>query len=144
MVVQCSIFVFGNSAFSTCAIAQIALPSGLKTIGDNAFAGQPLTGIKIPASVTSIGIGAFSACESLASVTFEKVSRLESIGQQAFMQTPITALEIPATVKIEGITCKVTAIAKNAFKNNKKLKKLTSKKVGLRGCRGYLGCSSLD
>ncbi len=92
----------GNSAFSTCAIAQITLPSGLKTIGDNAFAGQPLRGIKIPASVTSIGTGVFSACESLTSVTFEKVSRLESIGQQAFMQTPITALEIPASVKTIG------------------------------------------
>ena len=36
-----------------------------------------------------------------------------------------TSAAIPATVKVNGVSYKVTSIAKNAFKNNKKLKKVT-------------------
>lgn len=36
-----------------------------------------------------------------------------------------TSVTIPAAVKINGITCKVTEISKKAFKDNKKLRKVT-------------------
>lgn len=36
-----------------------------------------------------------------------------------------TSITIPSTVKLKGVTYKVTSIAKNAFINNKKLKKVT-------------------
>lgn len=53
-------------------------------------------------------------------------------------------VSIPATVKIEGITYKVTAIAKNAFKNNKKLTKITiGKNVSTIGKKAFYGCKKL-
>lgn len=36
-----------------------------------------------------------------------------------------TTVSVPATVKIDGVTYKVTSIAKNAFKNNKSIKSVT-------------------
>lgn len=53
-------------------------------------------------------------------------------------------VSIPSTVKIEGITYKVTAIAKNAFKNNKKLTKITiGKNVSTIGKQAFYGCKKL-
>jgi len=51
---------------------------------------------------------------------------------------------IPATVEIDGVTFKVTAIEKNAFKNNKKVKKVTiGKNVTKIGSKAFYGCSKL-
>ncbi len=51
---------------------------------------------------------------------------------------------IPATVKVEGTTYKVTSIAKNAFKNNKKIKKVTiSSNITSIGANAFSGCKSL-
>jgi hypothetical protein len=51
---------------------------------------------------------------------------------------------IPATVKIGGITYKVTSIAKNSFKGNKNLKRLTiEKNVEKIGVRAFYGCKKL-
>ena len=36
-----------------------------------------------------------------------------------------TTVKVPSTVKIDGVTYKVTSVEKNAFKNNKKIKKVT-------------------
>lgn len=55
-----------------------------------------------------------------------------------------TKVVIPATVKIEGITYKVTAIGKNALKNNKKITKLTiGKNVSEIGKKAFYGCKKL-
>ena len=51
---------------------------------------------------------------------------------------------VPATVKVSGVTYKVTSIAKNAFKNNKKLKKVTiGANVTKIGSYAFSGCKSL-
>lgn len=51
---------------------------------------------------------------------------------------------IPATVKVDGVTYKVTSIAKNAFKNNKKLKKVTvGTNITSIGANAFSGCKSL-
>lgn len=51
---------------------------------------------------------------------------------------------IPATIKIKGVTHKVTSIAKNAFKNNKKLTKVTvGKNVTKVGTNAFKGCTKL-
>ncbi len=51
---------------------------------------------------------------------------------------------IPATVKISGKNYKVTSIAKNAFKNNKKLKKVTiGANVNKIGKAAFKGCKNL-
>lgn len=53
-------------------------------------------------------------------------------------------IAIPATVEYKEITFKVTSIKKNAFKNNKKLKKVTiGKNVTKIGANAFAGCKKL-
>ncbi len=55
-----------------------------------------------------------------------------------------TSITIPSTVKANGETYKVTEIAKNAFKNNKKLKSVViGKNVTKIGANAFNGCKSL-
>ena len=55
-----------------------------------------------------------------------------------------TVATIPATIKINDVTYKVTAIAVNAFKANKSLKKVTiGKNVKTIGKNAFLNCSNL-
>ena len=55
-----------------------------------------------------------------------------------------TSVSIPSTIKVGGVTYKVTGIAKNAFKNNKKLKKvIISGNVKSIGAGAFQGCTSL-
>ena len=54
------------------------------------------------------------------------------------------SVTIPDTVTIDKVTYKVTSIAANAFKNNKKLKKVViGKNVTKIGKRAFYGCSKL-
>lgn len=56
----------------------------------------------------------------------------------------VTAVTIPNTVKISGITYKVTAIAPNAFKNCKKLKRITiGKNITTIGAKAFYKCTRL-
>ncbi|MDD6072523.1 MAG: leucine-rich repeat protein [Clostridiales bacterium] len=51
---------------------------------------------------------------------------------------------VPATVTIDGVTYKVTAIAKNAFKNNKKITKIViGNNIVTIGAGAFLGCTKL-
>lgn len=53
-------------------------------------------------------------------------------------------ISIPSTVTINGITYKVTSIAKNAFKNNKALKGITiNENVTKINANAFKGCSNL-
>ena len=53
-------------------------------------------------------------------------------------------ITIPSTVKIDGITYQVTSIAKNAFKNNKNLKKITINcNVTIINANAFNGCTNL-
>lgn len=55
-----------------------------------------------------------------------------------------TSVKIPATVTIDGKTYKVTAVAANAFKGNKKLKTVTiGKNVKSIGKNCFYGCKNL-
>lgn len=54
------------------------------------------------------------------------------------------SVTVPATVKIDGVTYKVTSIANNAFKNNKKLTKIIiGKNVKSIGSRAFSECKNL-
>lgn len=56
----------------------------------------------------------------------------------------IKSITIPATVKVNGVKCKVTAVAANAFKNNKKLTNVTiGKYVTKVGNNAFKGCKKL-
>lgn len=51
---------------------------------------------------------------------------------------------VPNTIKAGGITYKVTSIAPNAFKNNKKLTKVTiGKYITAIGTKAFYGCKKL-
>lgn len=55
-----------------------------------------------------------------------------------------THVVIPDTVTIDGIKYKITSISKNAFKNNKKITKVTiGKNVKTIGSSAFSGCSKL-
>ena len=55
-----------------------------------------------------------------------------------------SSITVPSTVEIAGITYKVTAIAKNAFKNNKNLKKITiNGNVTKINANAFSGCTNL-
>ncbi|MBQ8527347.1 MAG: leucine-rich repeat protein [Lachnospiraceae bacterium] len=55
-----------------------------------------------------------------------------------------TSVTVPATVKIKGVIFKVTAIEKNAFKGNKKIKSVTiGKNVKKIGAGAFSGCTKL-
>lgn len=55
-----------------------------------------------------------------------------------------TDVTIPATITIDGVTFKVTAIEKNAFKKNKNIKSVTiGKNVNKIGSKAFYGCSKL-
>ncbi len=59
-------------------------------------------------------------------------------------KTTYTSITIPATVKIKSVTFKVTDIAANAFKNNKKLKKVTiGDYITVIGTYAFYNCKSL-
>ena len=52
---------------------------------------------------------------------------------------------VPATVTIDGVTYKVTAIAKNAFKNNKKIKKIViGNNIMTIRAGAFGGCTNLN
>lgn len=54
------------------------------------------------------------------------------------------SLSVPSTIKIGGKTYKVTSVAKNALKNNKKLQKITiSGNVSDIGAGAFQGCTAL-
>ena len=56
----------------------------------------------------------------------------------------VASVNIPAEVKIGGVTYKVTSIADYAFKNNKKLKKVTiGKNIAKIGKGAFFGCKNL-
>lgn len=55
-----------------------------------------------------------------------------------------TSAIVPSTVKLDGVTYKVTAIENNAFKNNKKLRKVTiSGSVTSIGSNAFYNCTAL-
>lgn len=55
-----------------------------------------------------------------------------------------SSITIPDTVSVNGVTYKVTSISKNAFKNNKKMKKVTvGKNISKINANTFYGCKNL-
>ena len=73
--------------------------------------------------------------------------KILSNGTVAYVKTNVknpTSASVPTTVKISGKSYKVTEISANAFKNKKKLKKVTiGKNVQKIGNNAFSGCKSL-
>lgn len=75
-----------------------------------------------------------------------KISNVKSntVEYKAPLNNKKATVTVPATVKVSGVTYKVTSIAKNAFKNNKKLKKVTiGANITTIGAHAFAGCKNL-
>lgn len=69
----------------------------------------------------------------------------KTVAYKQFKDPKATKLTIPDTVKIGGKTYKVTSIAAEAFKGNKKLKKVTiGKNIQSIGKEAFYGCRKLS
>lgn len=56
----------------------------------------------------------------------------------------VSNITIPDTVTVDGVVYKVTSVSKNAFKNNKKLKKVTiGKNITKINANAFYGCKNL-
>ena len=72
------------------------------------------------------------------------LSAKENTVEFTAMQKSKTKVTIPSLVKIDGIIYKVTSIAKNAFKNNKNLKKITiGGNITKINANAFSGCANL-
>ncbi len=62
----------------------------------------------------------------------------------ALLSNKVKKASVPTTIKVSGVTYKVTSIAKNAFKNKKKLTTVTiGKNVTKIGAKAFYGCKKL-
>lgn len=109
-------------------------------------------------AVKKIGKDAFKGIKKNAAFVMEKAFSYKNVKYKITKSTTsakmvtatgtskknITTLSIPATVKYNGMSFKVTAINKNAFKNKKKLKSVTvGKNVKVIGANAFLGDAKL-
>ena len=98
---------------------------------------QPEQDAKVPAKGTKLTAKGVSYQVTSAAEKNPTVAYVGSKKQKA-------SVMIPATVKINNVTYKVTSIAANAFKNNKKLKKVViGKNITKIGKKAFYGCSKL-
>lgn len=98
---------------------------------------QPGQDIKVPAKGTKLTAKGASYQVTSAAEKNPTVVYKGSKKQKA-------SVTIPDTVTIDKVTYKVTSIAANAFKNNKKLKKVViGKNVTMIGKKAFYGCSKL-
>ena len=75
-----------------------------------------------------------------------KTYKITAKGKVTFIKSKknIKSVTIPATIKVNGVTCKVTAIAPGLFKNNKKLTSVTiGKNITKVGKNAFKGCRKL-
>ena len=105
---NCIIDIEGQTIISGCQTTVIPTDGSVTKIGDYAFRGQDdLTQIEIPNTIEEIAEYAFSACESLARVTFAENSQLTTIGERAFVYcSSLAEVTIPSSV---------TSIGESAF-----------------------------
>lgn len=116
----------------TCTTCKETKTEAIKATGVAAPVVKPVTdpGTVVKDSATS---GRFVVNSDGATVTYSKPTK-----------TSLKTVSIPTTVKVNGTACKVTAIAANAFKNNKNLTKVT---IGFNitsiGSNAFSGCKKL-
>ena len=80
-------------------------------------------------------------------VTYKVTKSASKNGTVSFVKTNSkgTSITIPATIKYKNVSYKVTAIEKNAFKNNKKVKTVViGKNVNKIGATVFTGCTKLN
>lgn len=128
----------GAKAFYNCKnLAKITFKgTAVKKIGKDAFKG-------IKKNAAFVMKKTFTSKNVKYKIT-KSTSSAKQVTVTGTTKKNITTLSIPATVKYNGISFKVTAINKNAFKNKKKLKSVTiGKNVKTIGASAFLGDKKL-
>jgi len=124
----------GMSAFSGCAITDIAIPRKVSSIGQGAFASSGLTSVEIPEGITAIQNNTFNGCRDLSFVVLP--STLETIGQYAFQ----------ATAALQSITIPhgVQSIGQMAFYQSGLVSVVLPETVVTIGASVFIQCASLQ
>lgn len=151
-----SLEIIGDNAFADCQnIHHMVIPPNVKYISNSTFDGvdpEKLSGVDtsknayaqtrikkvLPKKGDTVPIGKleYEVTKAHATKGTVKVVRAKNKKQKS--------ITIPATVNINGYNFKVTAIANNAFKNNKKLKSVTvGTNVKTIGKEAFSGCKVL-
>lgn len=74
-----------------------------------------------------------------------KVTGTKTVSCLGTKNKKASSIQIPAAVKGKGVTYQVTSIEKNAFRNNKKIKKVTlGQKITVIGTSAFQNCSVLQ
>ena len=80
--------------------ANIAIPDGVKYIGEESFAGcEFIVSVTIPESVVEIRDNAFSGCMQLEKINFAPKGNLTVIGEGAFGSCSIKELKFPSSLR---------------------------------------------
>ena len=128
--------LIGDLAFRTCPkLANLTLPSTLKSIGATAFAYAAITELTIPASVESIGADSFKDIDTLKKVTF--LGENTKLGSTSFqMCDGLEEVVLPA---------KLTVIPQGAFRYCTALKIIEFPETLTEiGNYSFQGCTSLE
>lgn len=128
--------LIGDLAFRTCPkLANVTLPSTLKTIGATAFAYSAITELDIPASVETIGADAFKDIDTLKKVKFNSVPK--NLGTTVFQMCD----GLEEVVLPEGLT----VIPQGTFRYCTSLKTINfPESLTEIGNYSFQGCTSLE
>lgn len=129
----------GDSAFRNCkSLTSVALPAGLKSIGQSAFSRSGLQSADLSgcAGLTTIEDGVFRECYSLTSVALP--SGLKSIGQSAFNSSGLQSVDLSGCAGL-------ASIGRWAFRYCQSLTRVTFPS-GLKsiGEEAFYSCNSLE
>ena len=126
----------GDEVFSLSALTTIALPDGVKKIGNKAFMDcKLLTDVTMTNSIDTIGTSAFAGCENLKNITLSQ--SLKQISDGLFQGcTGLSAIDIPSNITLIGV---------NAFENCSKIVSINIPgSLKTIGQDAFLGCNSLN
>lgn len=136
--------------------------TSLTTISKNAFSNTEIAEITIPSSIKSLGSGVFADCTSLKMVTFPSnaTSEFKAINSSTFKNTALTSIVIPDyIVSISsnafencthlnsisfGADSKLTTISGSAFKNTGLSSASLPKKLTTIGPSAFIDCRNLS
>ena len=127
------------TAAPTATSAPTAAPTATAAVtGENTVTPTVVPGKTDPAEAKDGDVIEDKASKASYQITSEGTVTYVSV------QNNVTTVNIPAEVKIAGKKYKVTEIKANAFKNNKKLKKITiGKNIKKIGKNAFYGCKNL-
>lgn len=132
------------SATASTAPTATAIPSATAGTEPTAIASAEPTGNRKPivAAVKKPGKGSVLKSSKGEKYTVLKVGA--ALSYTAPKNKKVTSVTVPSKVKIQGITYKVTAVNAKAFKNCKKLKKVTlGKNISSIGKNAFSRCTKL-